>query len=61
MNSNYRDREIFFLKETDLQYLFAEDFKPDPQLVKLFKSKSPWESDRAIALKSNSDKFKSDR
>ena len=60
MNSNYREREIFFLKETDLQYLFAEDFKPDPQLVKLFKSKSPWESDRAIASKSILDKCLSD-
>ncbi|NJK58217.1 MAG: hypothetical protein HC939_20690 [Pleurocapsa sp. SU_5_0] len=49
MNSNYRGREIFFLKETDLQYLSAEDFKPDLSLVKLFKSKSPWENDNAIA------------
>ena len=61
MNNSCRNKEIFILNETDLQYLFAEDFKPDPQLVKLFKSKSPWESDRAIALKSNSDKSKSDR
>ena len=61
MNNSCRKKELFILNETDLQYLSAEDFKPDLSLVKLFKSKSPWENDRAIALKSNSDKFKSDR
>ena len=61
MNNSCRNKEIFILNETDLQYLSAEDFKSDLSLVKLFKSKSLWENDNAIALKSNSEKGKSDR
>ncbi|MGK7936995.1 MAG: hypothetical protein AB4206_14565 [Xenococcaceae cyanobacterium] len=40
MNNSCRKKELFILNETDLQYLSAEDFKPDLSLVKLFKSKS---------------------
>jgi hypothetical protein len=48
-NNNYRQPKIYILEEADFQYLSAGEFKPDPKLVKLFKSKSPWESDNAIA------------
>jgi uncharacterized protein (DUF1778 family) len=37
------DQKIFILDEADCQYLARTDHKPDPKLVKLFKSKSPWE------------------
>lgn len=37
------DQKIFILDEADYQYLSRTDHKPDPKLVKLFKSKSPWE------------------
>ena len=60
-NSKNSDRKVYLLNETDLQYLSANNYQSDPKLVKLFKSKSPWENDNAIALKSNSDKSESDR
>lgn len=37
------DQKIFILDEADCQYLARKDHKADPKLVKLFKSKSPWE------------------
>jgi uncharacterized protein (DUF1778 family) len=37
------DQKIFILDEADREYLDRIDHKPDPKLVKLFKSKSPWE------------------
>ena len=37
------DQKIFILDEADCQYLARTDHKADPKLVKLFKSKSPWE------------------
>lgn len=37
------DQKIFILDEADCEYLSRTDYKPDPKLVKLFKSKSPWE------------------
>lgn len=37
------DQKIFILDEADCQYLTCTDHKADPKLVKLFKSKSPWE------------------
>ena len=61
MKKNHLHRKMFILNETDFRYLSIENFEPDLSLVKLFKSKSPWENDSAIALKSNSDKSKSDR
>lgn len=47
-NKNY-DQKVYFLNEADYQYLAASDYQSDPKLVKLFKSKSPWESENAIA------------
>ena len=61
MKKNHRHRKIFILNETDFRDLSVENFEPDPKLVKLFKSKSPWENNNAIALKSNSNKSESDR
>ena len=37
------DQKIFILDEADCEYLSRTDHKSDPKLVKLFKSKSPWE------------------
>ena len=37
------DQKIFILDEADFEYLTRTDHQPDPKLVKLFKSKSPWE------------------
>lgn len=37
------DQKIFILDEADCYYLSRTDHKADPKLVKLFKSKSPWE------------------
>lgn len=37
------DQKIFILDEADCEYLSRTDHKPDPKLVELFKSKSPWE------------------
>lgn len=37
------DQKIFILDEADCEYLSRTDYKSDPKLVKLFKSKSPWE------------------
>jgi uncharacterized protein (DUF1778 family) len=37
------DQKIYILDEVDCEYLSRTDHKPDPKLVKLFKSKSPWE------------------
>jgi hypothetical protein len=48
-HNNNSEQKVFFLKDADYQYLYNCDRKPDPRLVKLFKSKSPWESDDAIA------------
>ena len=36
-------QKIFILDEADCEYLSLKDYKSDPKLVKLFKSKSPWE------------------
>jgi len=38
------DQRIFILDAVDCEYLAGTDHKADPKLVKLFKSKSPWES-----------------
>jgi hypothetical protein len=48
-SNNCCKQKIYILEEADFQYLSAGEFKPDPKLVKLFKSKSPWESENAIA------------
>jgi uncharacterized protein (DUF1778 family) len=37
------DQKIYILDEADCKYLSASDHKSDPKLVKLFKSRSPWE------------------
>jgi uncharacterized protein (DUF1778 family) len=37
------DQKIYILDEADCEYLSASNRKSDPKLVKLFKSKSPWE------------------
>jgi uncharacterized protein (DUF1778 family) len=37
------DQKIYILDEADCEYLSASNHKSDPKLVKLFKSKSPWE------------------
>ena len=37
------DQKIYILDEADCEYLSRTDHKPDPKLVKLFKSRSPWE------------------
>ena len=37
------DQKIYILDEVDCEYLSRTDHKSDPKLVKLFKSKSPWE------------------
>lgn len=37
------DQKIFILDQADCDYLCSSDHKPDPKLVKLFKSNSPWE------------------
>lgn len=37
------DQKIFILDEADFEYITRTDHQPDPKLVKLFKSKSPWE------------------
>jgi uncharacterized protein (DUF1778 family) len=37
------DQKIYILDEADCEYLSAVNHKSDPKLVKLFKSKSPWE------------------
>lgn len=37
------DQKIYILDEADCEYLSATNHKSDPMLVKLFKSKSPWE------------------
>jgi uncharacterized protein (DUF1778 family) len=37
------DQKIYILDEADCEYLSQIDHKPDPKLVNLFKSKSPWE------------------
>jgi uncharacterized protein (DUF1778 family) len=37
------DQKIFILDDADCQYLACTEHQPDPKLVKLFKSKSPWE------------------
>ena len=36
-------QKIYILDEADCQYLSRTDHQPDPKLVKLFDSKSPWE------------------
>lgn len=37
------DQKIYILDEVDCEYLSRTDHQPDPKLVKLLKSKSPWE------------------
>lgn len=37
------DQKIYVLDEADCDYLERNNCKPDPKLVKLFQSKSPWE------------------
>lgn len=37
------DQKIYILDKADCEYLNAANHKSDPKLVKLFKSKSPWE------------------
>ena len=37
------DQKIYILDEADCQYLSRSELKPDPKLVQLFKSQSPWE------------------
>ncbi len=37
------DQKIYILDETDCEYLSRTDHKPDPKLVRLFESTSPWE------------------
>lgn len=37
------DQKIYILDEADCEYLSRMDSQPDSKLVKLFKSKSPWE------------------
>ncbi len=37
------DQKIYILDEADCEYLSTTNHKSDPKLVKLFKSKSPWE------------------
>ncbi len=37
------DQKIFVLDEADCDYLSRTDHTPDPKLVRLFNSKSPWE------------------
>ncbi len=37
------DQKIYILDEADCEYLSRTDHQPDPKLVKLYKSKSPWE------------------
>jgi len=37
------DQKIYILDEADYDYLSRADHQSDPKLVKLFKSKSPWE------------------
>jgi hypothetical protein len=48
-NNKNCDQKVYFLNEADYQYLAASDYQSNPKLVKLFKSKSPWESENAIA------------
>ncbi len=48
-NNKNCDQKVYFLNEADYQYLATSDYQSDPKLVKLFKSKSPWESEKAIA------------
>lgn len=36
------NQKIYLLDEADYNYLALTEHKPDPKLVKLFKSKSPW-------------------
>ena len=48
-NNKNCEQKVYFLNEADYQYLAASDYQSDLKLVKLFKSKSPWESDDAIA------------
>lgn len=36
------NQKIYLLDESDYNYLSLVEHKPDPKLVKLFKSKSPW-------------------
>lgn len=37
------DQKIYILDEADCEYIVNSNPKSDPKLVKLFKSKSPWE------------------
>ncbi len=37
------EQKIYILDQADCEYLDHTDPKPDPKLVKLFESKSPWE------------------
>ena len=37
------DQKIYILDEADCDYLSRTDHKPDPKLVRLFESTSPWE------------------
>ncbi|NJL52600.1 MAG: DUF1778 domain-containing protein [Hydrococcus sp. SU_1_0] len=37
------DQKIYILDEADCEYLSASNHQSDPKLVKLFKSKNPWE------------------
>ncbi|ELS01860.1 hypothetical protein Xen7305DRAFT_00015670 [Xenococcus sp. PCC 7305] len=37
------DQKIYILDQADYEYLSRTDHQPAPKLVKLFKSKSPWE------------------
>ena len=37
------DQKIYILDEADYEYLSRTDHEPDPKLVKLFESQSPWE------------------
>ena len=37
------EQKIYILDQADCEYLDRTDPKPDPKLVKLFESKSPWE------------------
>ncbi|MGL5942068.1 MAG: DUF1778 domain-containing protein [Waterburya sp.] len=37
------DQKIYILDEADCEYLATANDQSDPKLVKLFRSKSPWE------------------
>jgi hypothetical protein len=54
-HSNCCDQEIYILNEADYQYLFNCDRQPDSKLIKLFKSKSPWESEAIAEVRASFD------